>query len=522
MIGIGNAAIISLGTPYIDDNTGKGSSPMALSLGFSARVAGPAIGYIIGFFCLKEFVSPGNQPEGIDEDSPLWIGAWWKGCIIVGFFLICVAPFMMLFPSELPIPGKVRVRSESEEIKSESAEAHLTVRVFWHETYEMGKRLIKNKIYVLHIFATTFILAVVVGFATFLPKYFEYMFRKRASTSIVGPATKSIAAVIGLLLAGAVVTKWRPRARILIGSSIVSSTIAIAAFLLFSQIGCPPLKFYGTHTTGSESIDFTNLNCNNNQGCSSEEYKPICSVDGETHFFSPCQAGCRSCETKSVGEKNITLYKDCTCVAANAIDTGKSFAIDWPTSWPRRSDLRPATFLKSEDINYAYSGYCPSKCQSQFYLVLAVFGLVGFAISANRLPSLLVFMRAVEPRDKTTAFTFTVSFLSLFALIPGPLMYGAIFDSACTVWGKKCGEKLNCFAYDTDLLRVRAGVVSAILLFFGLCCEFAIFYYAKNLKIYDEDDDNEESKSIEENPTTITNDITVSSEMELGETKSSC
>ena len=64
LMGIGNAAIISLGTPYLDDNTGKRNSPMALSLGFSARVAGPAIGYAIGYFCLKSYVNPGNKPEG--------------------------------------------------------------------------------------------------------------------------------------------------------------------------------------------------------------------------------------------------------------------------------------------------------------------------------------------------------------------------------------------------------------------------------------------------------------------------
>ena len=67
LTGIGIAAILSLGTPYIDDNTSKRNSPMALSLGFSARVAGPAIGYVIGYFCLKDFVSPGNEPEGTFE-----------------------------------------------------------------------------------------------------------------------------------------------------------------------------------------------------------------------------------------------------------------------------------------------------------------------------------------------------------------------------------------------------------------------------------------------------------------------
>ena len=64
MIGIGNAFIVSLGTPYLDDNTSKKRSPMAISFGFSARVAGPGIGYTIGYFCLKDFVNPGKQPEG--------------------------------------------------------------------------------------------------------------------------------------------------------------------------------------------------------------------------------------------------------------------------------------------------------------------------------------------------------------------------------------------------------------------------------------------------------------------------
>ena len=149
---------------------------------------------------------------GIDEDSPLWIGAWWKGCVIVGVFLIFVSPFMTLFPSELPIPGKNSADSEESENNKKKEEASSTFSVFWKETIEMVGRLCRNKIYVLHILTTTFILFAVVGFATFLPKYFEYMFRKRASTSIVGPAAKSAAAVIGLLGMGALVTKWQPRA----------------------------------------------------------------------------------------------------------------------------------------------------------------------------------------------------------------------------------------------------------------------------------------------------------------------
>ena len=295
--------------------------------------------------------------------------------------------------------------------------------------------------------------------------------------------------------------------------------IGILAFVVITQIGCAPLKFYGSHSTESESITFSNLTCNMNCGCSSDEYQPICSVDGETHFFSPCQAGCQAFETKVIDSKKnktINLYSKCSCVEANANATNKLFAPHWPRSWPMITKLPPATLKVTPRVHYAYSGYCPSKCQRQFFLLLGVMVFVGFVLSGNRLPSLLVFMRAVEPRDKTTAFTFTVSFISLFALIPSPFIYGAIFDSTCIIWSKKCGEQLNCFAYDTDLLRVRIGSFSAILMLIAMFCEIGIFYYGKNLNVYDEKD-NQRDGIEKETHTTVTTDTTFSTDMELQE-----
>ena len=139
----------------------------------------------------------------------MWIGAWWKGCVIVGLFVLVISPFLTLFPGEMPIPGKVKVLVDT---KQENQAEVQNFKDFFIETWDMGKRLIRNKIYVLHVLATMFILMAVLGLSTFLPKYFEYMFRQRASSSIAGPAIKSIAAVCGLLLAGAIVTKWQPRA----------------------------------------------------------------------------------------------------------------------------------------------------------------------------------------------------------------------------------------------------------------------------------------------------------------------
>ena len=68
--------------------------------------------------------------------------------------------------------------------------------------------------------------------------------------------------------------------------------LGVIAFLVVSQLGCDSIQFYGKRSQMSEVITYSNLSCNAHCGCSSSQYEPICSADGETVFFSPCQAGC--------------------------------------------------------------------------------------------------------------------------------------------------------------------------------------------------------------------------------------
>lgn len=56
-------------------------------------------------------------------------------------------------------------------------------------------------------------------------------------------------------------------------------------------------------------------------------------------------------------------------------------------------------------------------------------------------------------RDKAFAQGLLLLIISLFALIPGPIMYGAIIDSTCIEWGEKCGKRTNCLIYNKDTFR---------------------------------------------------------------------
>lgn len=67
---------------------------------------------------------------------------------------------------------------------------------------------------------------------------------------------------------------------------------------------------------------------------------------------------------------------------------------------------------------------------------------------------MLVNYRAVDVKDKAFAQGFALWMVSLFALIPGPIIYGWIFDNACLIWDQRCEHKGNCWYYEKDKLRL--------------------------------------------------------------------
>ena len=59
-----------------------------------------------------------------------------------------------------------------------------------------------------------------------------------------------------------------------------------------------------------------------------------------------------------------------------------------------------------------------------------------------------------------------------FGAVPGPLLFGAIFDSVCILWQNECGERGNCWLYDNAKLSYYVTALAmpcqfiALLLFF--------------------------------------------------------
>merc|ERR1712080_62933 len=98
-------------------------------------------------------------------------------------------------------------------------------------------------------------------------------------------------------------------------------------------------------------------------------------------------------------------------------------------------------------------------------------------------------LRAVELRDKAASLIITVSFISLFAFLPSPIIFGAAMDKACLVWGVKCSEKTNCLVYDTDLMRQYMMWFVAACVAAGTIVDVAVWYHVKDLQLYEEEED---------------------------------
>jgi len=60
-------------------------------------------------------------------------------------------------------------------------------------------------------------------------------------------------------------------------------------------------------------------------------------------------------------------------------------------------------------------------------------------------------------------------------------------DEACVVWGTKCGQQTNCLVYDNDKMRVYLASFPLLCIVISLMFDIGVWYYAKDLEIYDSD-----------------------------------
>lgn len=85
----------------------------------------------------------------------------------------------------------------------------------------------------------------------------------------------------------------------------------------------------------------------------------------------------------------------------------------------------------------------------------------------------------------------TITVLSIVALLPSPIFFGALMDSTCLLWGKTCSKKGNCWLYDTSAMRYRINLIAAGFVFIGTLFDVGTWYYSKTVEIFDKEETDE-------------------------------
>lgn len=151
---------------------------------------------------------------------------------------------------------------------------------------------------------------------------------------------------------------------------------------------------------------------------------------------------------------------------------------------------RPKRSADSEDESFwgkMTPGACTSGCAFGFFTFSIVSSIINCFGTSARIGNVLINFRCVETRDKSVTQGLILMLISLFALIPGPILYGRIIDETCIVWSEHCsGRKGNCQLYDQKLFRYYINLTAFCLTTVGVFFDFLVWRNGKDLDLYGE------------------------------------
>uniref|UniRef100_A0A1Q3FNY0 Solute carrier organic anion transporter family member n=1 Tax=Culex tarsalis TaxID=7177 RepID=A0A1Q3FNY0_CULTA len=149
-------------------------------------------------------------------------------------------------------------------------------------------------------------------------------------------------------------------------------------------------------------------------------------------------------------------------------------------------------------------GACLKGCAVGFYLFSIISSIINCFGASGRIGNLLVNYRCVAKEDKSFTQGLILMMISLFALIPGPILYGRIIDSTCLVWTEECGKRGNCQLYDQRLFRYYINLTALGLTAIGVFFDVLVWWYGRTLDLYGEREALEQKKTSAIKTTTTT------------------
>uniref|UniRef100_A0A7I4YUP1 Solute carrier organic anion transporter family member n=1 Tax=Haemonchus contortus TaxID=6289 RepID=A0A7I4YUP1_HAECO len=485
LLGVGRTMPFSLGLPLMDDNVKKNNLPLYFACMFFVKILGPIVGLLVGSK-LNEIYYNFDPPQGLTPLDPMWIGCWWLGFLIFGALLFFPSLVLFLFPSDnldednntvkisleeaklngtAPTKPKKALRLRDKHVKIH--EEHVTAGEKINEFLSTVRLLFRNPIYVGAMLGRIVDVLAFKGFFVFLGKYLEIQFgvpqyriqKYLAGTGVVGFAC-------GVIIGSVAMRKFHLQGRKAATWVAVGSLVAALLSFANGAVGCKSV--IGQIGEQGLANNFSFPSCRKDCVCDGMPFYPVCNTKGDV-FYSPCQAGCPlsganfSIYTKM--EKGMPLtFTECECSGT--------------------SDL-----AVSRD-------YCPTEhCNKQFHMFFFNQAIGAVFAGSSVVPGMLIVLRSVHPEHRSISLGFNGFLVSLLATLPSPVFWGKIFDLSCLMWQNVCSKTGACPIYDTDQLRIRLHLIYGGLRILSLLSDIWVIYWAKGLKLVDEEDENELKKT---------------------------
>ncbi|THD27393.1 Solute carrier organic anion transporter family member [Fasciola hepatica] len=503
LIGGGSSPILTLAPPFIDDHVHPTKAPPMIASQYAAAAMGPVLGFALGALVLQYpadlFVLPALKPT-----DPEWIGAWWVGFIFLGMLVFIGAIILLLFPRKLiglsdsplkklssrqsapvlqengsatfgrtPVQSRIdsgrTLHSSSEPTLSipdpwscssrtfprsrrsnYSCAPHLRCRIFespenWSKFSSALRSIVRNKIYLVVCMCICSEMFMIIGFASFLPKYLEmeYHISKSATSAIAGGLIVPSGA-LGILIGGLILHRFRFHRRAAIQFVLFVNLIILGCITSFFFLGChnPPIAGVTRGYPNQEnrtvwpSIDLTVSQCNQNCRCDRNAWFPVCHSPSGISFISPCFAGCTKRST-GLDPFERAFFEDCSC-------------------------LPMLTGNNTHEWGRVVHDQCPLQCNT-IVLFVIVLTTCLFLTGVIQNPLLMVTMRSVNHSERSFALGLQFVIIRLLANMPSPIVFGRVIDEACRYWRYESGRRGDCAFVDVRKLNnYMAGLGVAI------------------------------------------------------------